>query len=119
MIRVKATREGLSGRKTASGYVIDGVVPFVALPAAGALGWPVRVVNPINGRRVIALVLDVGPWNERDNAYVFGDSRPAAESGTDTRGRKTNGAGIDLGEKVWSALGMMDNSEVEWEFIHP
>jgi len=43
--------------------------------------------------------------------------RPQAESGTDTRGRKTNGAGIDLGEAVWAALGETDNSEVEWEFV--
>ena len=31
MIKVKATREGLVGQRTASGYLIDTVVPFVAL----------------------------------------------------------------------------------------
>jgi hypothetical protein len=31
--------------------------------------------------------------------------------------RHTNGAGIDLGERVWDLLGMRDNAEVEWEFI--
>ena len=114
---VKATREGLVGKPTASGYVIDRVVPYVALPSVTALGHAVRVTNPANGQSCIAIVLDVGPWNEHDDAYVFGGARPAAESGTDTRGRHTNGAGIDLGEKVWAELGMNDNTDVEWELI--
>ena len=56
----------------------------------------VRVTNPANGKSTLAQVLDIGPWNTDDDAYVFGGSRPQAESGTDTRGRQTNGAGIDL-----------------------
>ena len=114
---VKATREGLIGKPTASGYIIDRVVPYVALPSVTALGRAVRVTNPATGRSCIAIVLDVGPWNEHDDAYVFGGARPAAESGTDTRGRHTNGAGIDLGEKVWAELGMTDNTDVEWELV--
>jgi hypothetical protein len=43
--------------------------------------------------------------------------RTQTESGTDETGRPTNGAGVDLGEAVWSALGMKDNGQVEWEFI--
>lgn len=117
MKRVKATREGLVGHKTASGYVIDNVVPFVALPTGSALGKFVRVTNPANGKSSMAVVLDVGPWNVSDDAYVWGSSRPKAETELDVFGRKTNGAGIDLGEKVWHALGMTDNSEVEWEFV--
>lgn len=116
-MRVRATREGLPGQRTASGYVIDAVVPFVALPSTRAVSRFVRVVNPANHRSTIAIVLDVGPWNEHDDAYVFEGARPAAERGVDTRGRKTNGAGIDLGERVWRALGMVDNGPVEWEFI--
>jgi len=114
---VKATREGLIGHRTASGYVIDRVVAFVALPSVNSLGKTVRVTNPANGRCCIAQVLDVGPWNEHDDSYVFGGNRPAAESGVDTRGRQTNGAGIDLGEKVWSDLGMSENSNVDWEWV--
>jgi hypothetical protein len=130
MITVKATREGLLGGKTSTGYLVDATVPFVALPSTAALRQWVRVRNPKTGKSIRALVLDVGPWNEHDQAYVFqghtlGDVivpdfaaiRPAAESGTDTRGRKTNGAGIDLGERVWQALGMVDNGDVEWEFV--
>jgi hypothetical protein len=116
MITVKATREGLVGTRTASGYVVDRVVPFVALPSVNALFRFIRITNPANGRSTCAVVLDVGPWNEHDDDYVFGGFRPIAESGLDTRGRKTNHAGIDLGEHVWHALGLTDNAIVSWEF---
>lgn len=118
MVQVKATREGLVGKTTSSGYVIDTRVPFVALPSVGALYKAVRVSNPANGKTVIAIVLDVGPWNTHDDLYVFGGQRPAVEKdGIDFSGRATNGAGIDLGEYVWKALGMTDNGAVEWEFV--
>ncbi len=114
---VKATREGLAGGKTASGYTIDGIVPFVALPAIRALGRFVRVTNPATRQSAIACVLDVGPFNERDDAYVFDGARPLAESGQSVSGKGTNGAGIDLSEKIWRQLGMQGNTSVEWEFI--
>ena len=114
---VKATREGLVGDKTASGYVIDTVVPFVALPSTKALGRLVKLTNPANSKACYAFVLDVGPWNTADDAYVFAGQRPAAESGISVSGRGTNGAGIDLGEKVWSLLEMADNTDVDWEFM--
>jgi hypothetical protein len=114
---VKATREGLPGQKTASGWIINNSVPFVALPSHAALRQWVIVTNPATGKSVKALVMDVGPWNENDDAYVFGGKRPQAESGTDSTGRPTNGAGIDLGEAVWTALGMTDNTEVTWDFV--
>src|SRR5690242_20221524 len=91
---IKATREGLIGKSTASGYVIDKVVPFIALPARGALHKRVLVVNPKNGKSSLAIVLDVGPWNgglweslnTDDDLYVLGGARPQAESGKDLRG---------------------------------
>lgn len=134
MITVKATREGLVGQKTASGYIIDTVVPFVALPARAALNCWVRLYNPANGKSCRALVLDIGPWNTADHAYVFQpattdkiglsmgtpgtsqDKRPQSESGQSLSGKGTNGAGIDLGEAVWQALGMVDNANISWEF---
>lgn len=116
--RVKATREGLVGQTTATGWVIDTETPFVALPSRKALGRVVELRNP--GRpdlaSVHAGVEDVGPWNTHDDDYVFGDARPAAESGHSVSGHGTNGAGIDLGECVWHALGMTDNGDVEWRF---
>lgn len=131
MIKVKATREGLEGHTTSSGYVIDRYVPFVALPSTRALGRFVRIRNPGNGRAAFAVVLDVGPWNggtwvnpdngERvntnDDGYLFAGHRPQSETGTDLRGRKTNGSGIDLGGRIWEELGMTDNTDVEWEFL--
>lgn len=132
MIVVKATREGLIGGKTASGYIVDAIVPFVALPSTKALRRFVRVQNPANGKSTIAFVLDVGPWNEHDHAYVLQPAtlpglhatggalpvqRPSAERGLDERGRATNHAGIDLGEAVWKVLGMTDNGPVLWEFL--
>src|ERR1035441_7982519 len=96
---VKATREGLIGHETKSGYVIDAVVPFVALPAEKAIGRFVRLSNAATGKACYAIVLDVGPWNINDDPYVFAGHRPQAETGTDSTGRKTNGAGIDLGQR--------------------
>lgn len=116
MITVKATREGLPGAETASGYRIESRVPFVALPSTLALYRMVRIVNPRNKRECRAVVLDVGPWNIHDDDYVFGGARPQAETGVDLSGRATNHAGIDLGEYVWHALGMTDNDTVTWEF---
>ncbi len=117
MPTVRATREGLIGQRTASGYRIDSVVPFVALPSTAALWLWVQVTHPANGKTIRARVLDVGPWNTDDHAYVFGGARPLAESGIDTRGRATNRAGIDLGEAVHTALGFTeDNGEVTWEW---
>lgn len=134
MITVTATREGLVGGKTASGYIIDTIVRFCALPTPHALGRDVQITNPLNGKSCRAQVLDVGPWNIKDDAYVFQpcthaawyesmrtmgieDVRPQSETGTDLYGRKTNKAGIDLSESVWKALGMLDNSLVSWEFL--
>jgi hypothetical protein len=111
-MRVKATNEGLIGGRTASGYIIDKVVPFVALPAEAALGRLVCVVNSLTGGQCYAFVLDVGPWYTNDTAYVFNGARPEAESNP-----KTNGSGIDLGYKVWVLLGMADNTDVDWWFV--
>jgi hypothetical protein len=114
---VYATREGLPNQKTATNYIVEAHVPFVALPSNAALRLWVNVTNPANGKSIRALVLDLGPWNVADHEYVFGGARPQAESGHDMRGRETNRAGIDLGEAVWKALEMHDNGNVSWEFI--
>lgn len=115
MITVKATREGLIGSITSTGYKIDKFVPFVALPAARALYEAIRI--NANGKSIIALVMDIGPWNINDDEYVFNGKRPQAESGISISGHGTNDAGIDLGEKVWNYLEMKDNGLVSWEFV--
>ena len=128
MIRVKATREGLIGDKTADSWRIDTTTPFVALPSVKALEKWVHIVNPANGKSCRAQVKDVGPWNEHDDAYVFGSARPLAEHGEHVvyvngvaeqriDPAHVNGAGIDLGECVWHVLGMTGNTDLEWEFL--
>lgn len=107
---VKATREGLTGKHTATGWVINDNVPFCALPSEAALRQWVIVSNPVNHKMVKLLVLDVGPHYINDDEYVFGDARPRAESDGSNR------AGIDLGEYAWRELGMEDNTMVEWKF---
>ena len=116
-MKVKATREGLLGHPLATGIVNTAHLPFVALPSTKALYRFVKVVNPENGRGAVAIVLDVGPWIEHDDRYVLAGERPQAETGTDTRGRATNGAGIDLSEAIWQALNMHDNGPVLWSFL--
>jgi hypothetical protein len=116
MITVKATREGLIGHVTASGYVIEERVPYVALPSKRALRRCVRVVrNSPNGTLLaacVAIVLDVGPHYTDDDAYVLDGQRPRAE-----RQPHGNDAGIDLGQYVWHRLGMFANGDVAWEFL--
>lgn len=122
-MQVLATREGLAGQLTASGWIIDNGVSFCALPSRKALHRHVRITNMRNGLTAIAEVLDVGPWSERDDDYVFRGERPLAESmhrimaHGEMEFHKTNGAGIDLGEKVWNVLDMQDNGDVDWEFV--
>jgi hypothetical protein len=113
MITVKSTREGLVGGTTASGWVIDTQIPFVALPSTRALWRLIRIRNPLNGIARFAFVLDVGPWNTHDDAYVFGGARPLSESQPGT-----NRSGIDLGEKIWQQLRMTGNTDVTWEFVN-
>ena len=110
---VKATREGLVGRKTATGHVIVKDDWFVALPSRKALGRYITVTY--KGKTVRVPVKDVGPWNTKDD-YWNGTGVPHAETGYDKFGRKTNGAGIDLADGVSKALGCGDMCQVTWEF---
>jgi hypothetical protein len=116
MITVKATREGLIGGKTASGYLVEEHVPYVALPSEHVLRRCVRIVRySPNGTLLaacVAIVLDVGPHFTDDDAYVLDGQRPRAESQPGG-----NGAGIDLGQYVWHRLGMTGNGAVAWEFL--
>lgn len=113
MIRVLATREGLRGQPTAfHSWRIDTTIPFVALPSVKALGKAVLVRNERNQLTAEALVLDVGPHYTDDDAYVWEGARPRIES----HPHPSNRAGIDLGEAVWHALGMLDNGPVSWWF---
>jgi len=113
--RVLATREGLIGDLTSTGQVIRRDSMFVALPHPRALGRSVEV--RYGDRVVVVPVLDVGPWNVAD-AYWERNARPAAEQGRGTYRTPVNRAGIDLSDAVFAALGMRDNDDVEWRFVH-
>lgn len=136
--RIFATREGLVGRKTANGHVIQPRDRFVALPSwavlspKGANNFQVRLTY--NGRTVVVPVWDVGPWNTKDDYWNpnrrYSDlpvGRPMAEAayfdgyngGRDEFGRKiTNPNGIDIADGTfWDDLGMTRNDWVLVTFL--
>ena len=113
--RVFATREGQIGDITATQLRIRPDSRFVALPHPRALGKLVEIRH--GDRVVLAVVLDVGPWNIAD-AYWERDARPAAELGRGAYRTPVNPAGIDLSDPVFAELGMRDNDVVEWRFVH-
>jgi hypothetical protein len=113
--RVFATREGLVGRRMATGEVIHAGDLFVALPHPSALR---RDVELRYGERIVIVpVMDVGPWNV-DDAYWRNSDRPAAENGRGTFRKPVNPAGIDLSDATYAALGLRGNDYLEWRFVH-
>jgi len=113
--RVFATREGLTGRRLATGAVIQPGDRFVALPHPCALRRDVEI--RFQGRALVVPVLDVGPWNTDDDYWSSGQ-RPAAERGRGAYRTPVNRAGIDLSDATFATLGMRDNDYVEWRFVH-
>ncbi len=71
--RIRATRLGMVGGRTANGYVIPPRARFVALPSWTVLStrgrdeYQVRI--SYQGRSVVAPVYDVGPYSERDDYW--------------------------------------------------
>ncbi len=116
---VYATREGLVGKKTASGLVICSDSLFVALPSRSALGRTVEVIY--SGKSVICTVEDVGPHSIND-VYWQKNTRPLSESGKrvpEKWGKAKNKAGIDLSDGLWDALGIPRSAgivKVSWKF---
>ena len=62
-----------------------------------------------------AFVADVGPWCI-DDPYWQDYSRPFAECGTDSFGRRTNGGGIDLSYALAQAIGCTGIMEIDWRW---
>jgi hypothetical protein len=133
--RIFATREGLVGRTTANGHVIQPRDRFVALPSWSVLSpkgtdtYKVRITY--NDRSVVAPVWDVGPWNTRDDYWStnrrYSDlpvGRPMAEAayfdgyngGLDEFGRRIRDPnGIDIADGTfWDDLGMTRN---DWVYV--
>jgi hypothetical protein len=113
--RVFATREGLTGRRLATGAIIQQGDRFVALPHPCALRRDVEV--RYQGRALVVPVMDVGPWSVDDDYWSSGE-RPAAERGRGTYRTPVNRAGIDLSDATFATLGMRGNDVVEWRFVH-
>lgn len=88
--------------------------PGVALPFHFHGARP-SVVVTANGKSVTCPIVDVGPWDTNDPYWETG-ARPQAESGTDTSGRKTNSAGIDLTPAAAAAIGLQGKGMVDWQF---
>lgn len=139
--RVFATREGLVGRTTANGHVITERDRFVALPSRRALaskdGHEKQVLVTYKGRRAVAPVWDVGPWNIRDNYWDPPELRetgkglprgwPAANAqffdgyngGISDKGYVVRSpAAIDLADGLfWDDLGMTGSDWVDVTFL--
>ena len=73
----------------------------------------IQVTNPKNNKSLVLAVVDTGPWNTKDSAYVLGTARPQAETGVDTHGRKTNRAGLDISPKARAEL---VDDKLNWKF---
>jgi uncharacterized protein (TIGR02594 family) len=113
--RILATYFG--GQKSAYGPAINDNSPGVALPHRFTGVRPrVRVTNVKTGASVDCDIVDIGPWNIAD-PYWETNSRPQAETGTDTTGRKTNGAGIDLTLAAAKSIQIDGKGLVDWKFI--
>jgi hypothetical protein len=96
--------------------VLNDVDFYVALPDRIEGERPrVLVVNVETNRAAIAMIEDVGPWNT-DDPYWQTNMRPQAETGTDEKGRETNGAGIDLSPALAKAIGIDGMGLVDWDF---
>jgi hypothetical protein len=62
------------------------------------------------GRSCYAQWQDVGPCNEDDFPFVFGDAtKPVNSFG--------EGAGLDVSPAVWHYLGMRENGRTAWRFV--
>ena len=108
---------GASDPKTSAydGHMIDDTELGVALPAHISDPRPNVSVSK-DGKTVICKVVHIGPWNTDDPYWKTG-TRPQAESGVDSQGHRTNGAGIDLTPAAAKAIGLIDKGEVDWEFV--
>jgi hypothetical protein len=94
--------------------------PGAALPYRFP-GTPPVIRVFFRGKTVDCPVVDVGPWNTHDPYWDHG-ARPQAETGTDTTGRHTNLAGLDITPGAWKALGKTGNLDdvkdiTSWDFV--
>ncbi len=109
-----------SKRSAYTGKIIDSNTPGAALPYHFP-GTPPTIRVFFRGKTVDCPIVDVGPWNTHDPYWDHG-ARPQAESGTDTTGRHTNRAGLDLTPGAWAEIGKTGNLDAvtdvtSWDFV--
>jgi uncharacterized protein (TIGR02594 family) len=102
------------GPQSAYGGPIDDNSLGVALPYHFPGDRPSVQISR-NGVTIVCKIVDVGPWNTNDPYWLTG-ARPQAETGTDSRGRHTNKAGIDLTLAAATALQIDGKGLVDWQF---
>ncbi len=137
--KLRATRQGMVGGRTANGHRITKRDRFVSLPSWRALSpdgttdYQVRITY--NGRSAVAPVYDVGPWNAHDNYWDEQRERyqdlprgwpedHAAyyddyNNGRAEKGRVRFPTAVDIGDGVWwDDLGIKgDQATVEITFL--
>lgn len=137
--RVRATRQGMVGGRTANGFIIPPRARFVSLPSWSVLStrgldeYQVRI--SYKGRSSVVPVYDVGPYSERDDYWdIPRDGYPQLERGWPmdhaayyegfNGGRADKGyvrfpTAIDVGDGVWwDELGINgDQAEVEVTYL--
>lgn len=84
--RIRATRQGMIGGRTANGFVIPPHARFVSLPSWSVLstrgGDEYKVRITYRGRSTVVPVYDVGPYSERDDYWdARRDGYPELERG--------------------------------------
>lgn len=124
--RLRVTRQGMVGGRTANGHRITPKDMFVSLPSWKSLssknGKEYMVRLTANGRSIVVPVMDVGPWNRNDNfwdasratykdlprgwpqdhaAYYEGYNRGRAE-----KGFVRYPTAVDMGDGAYWALGL-------------
>ncbi len=121
--QVFATDEGLVGQTTACGRVIQPQDHFVALPAGGLCGTSINLRSSPSSISQVAPVEDVGPWYPNSTATAGNPCVGPADPYWNTSGVPraatascSNGAGIDLADGTFSALGLTGNSTILWRF---
>lgn len=130
--RLRATRQGMVGGRTANGHIIQPNDFFVSLPSARALssrdGNEYLVRLSANGRSVVVPVWDNGPWNYHDdywnkNRETYRDlpvgwpEDHAAyyenyNGGSSERGKVRFPSAVDIGDGAYWALGLAGEQAV-------
>lgn len=124
--RLRVTRQGMVGGRTANGHIIEPNDFFVSLPSGRALssrgGDEYLVRLSANGRSIVVPVWDNGPWNHHDdfwnkNRETYRDL-PAGwpqdhaayyenhNGGVAERGRVRYPSAVDIGDGAYWALGL-------------